>query len=161
MQWGGKSSILVREMKTAVANLAPIQSFNALFFQEMDNGGFFRSSGPDLQMATPRNKTAVFGFLDHLEFRDGTNPLPAMAEAFREKPQLVYLLTDGDFDNPDSSVVLAKIDAMNKDKTVRVNTVLLLQTKAEEQANQSFEAIMTKIAQDNGGTFKKFYADDW
>ena len=158
----GKDDILKRELKTAVANLAPVQSFNAIFFQDNSaNGAHFTANGADLQMALPKNKTALYGYLDHLEFRNGTNPLPAMTEAIREKPELIYLLTDGEFDNPDSAVVLSKIDAMNKDKKVRINTVLLLQSKAKEDSNESFEAIMTKIAQDNGGTYKKYYADDW
>jgi hypothetical protein len=158
---GGWDDLLKRELKGAVAHLAPNQSFNALFFQETENGGYFRASGPELQMASPQNISSTLSFLDQFEFRDGTNPLAAMADAFREKPELVYLVTDGEFDKPDSSVVLGKIDAMNMDKKVRVNTVLLLRSKAKTDENDSFEAILAKIALDNGGAFTKFYADDW
>ena len=157
----GKDDILKREMKTAVASLNPTQQFNVLFFQELDSGRPFNPEAEKLQMATPNNKTKLFAFMDHLEFRQGTNRIPALENAFQEKPQLIYLLTDGEFDNPSSDAVMARINALNQDKRMKINTRLLLQSRTAEEVNQKFEDIMARIAHDNGGDFKKYYADDW
>ncbi len=76
-------------------------------------------------------------------------------EAFRENPETIYLITDAGFD--DSKAVVAKINELNKNKTVKVNTVLLLSNARDP--NKDFEVLMSKIAVDNGGVFLKVYAD--
>ncbi|MGA2584799.1 MAG: hypothetical protein ABSG31_16095 [Tepidisphaeraceae bacterium] len=157
----GKDDILKRELKSAVANLSPIQVFNVLIFQNLDNGAQFTAGAAALQNASPNNKTKTFDFLDRIEFRFGANPLPALEEAFREKPQLIFLLTDGEFTNPDCVDVMHRIDQINGDRKIRVNTVLLLQSRTTETVNERFEQVMNQIAQDNGGTYKKFYVDEW
>jgi hypothetical protein len=158
---GAKEDVLTVELKKAVANLAPIQAFNVLIFQE-NPGSHFLTIDPSLMMATPNNKTRLFNFLDDsLTFRGNTNPIPALEEAFSEGPQLIYLLTDGDFDDPDGATVLAKINELNADKKVHVNTVLLLGSKAEKDTYRDFEQIMNSIASQNGGVYKKFYCDDF
>jgi hypothetical protein len=161
---GGKDQTLRVELKNAVAHLAPVQAFNVLIFQEnKDNGSQFQSpAGDGLIMASPNNQTKVFAFLDQrLNFHGTTDPVPALEAAFRNKPQLIYLLTDGDFDHPTGDEVLAKINALNRDKKVHINTILLLGTKAEKDQYKDFEIIMTKIAAQNGGIYKKYYSDDF
>lgn len=158
---GIKEYVLKAELKNAVANLAPIQAFNVLIFQENPDSHFL-GINQNIAMATPNNKTRLFGFLDQsLSFRGTTNPIPALEEAFSENPQLIFLLTDGDFDDPPGSVVLAKINELNAGKKVHVNTILLLGSKAEKDTYKDFEQIMTAIATQNGGVYKKFYCDDF
>ncbi len=158
---GIKEYVLKAELKNAVANLAPIQAFNVLIFQENPDSHFL-AINQNIAMATPNNKTLLFNFLDQtLSFRGTTNPIPALQEAFAEQPQLIFLLTDGDFDDPDGSVVLAKINELNADKKVHVNTILLLGSKAEKDTYKDFEQTMTDIATQNGGVYKKFYCDDF
>jgi len=162
---GGKDDVLKAELKKAVANLSPVQAFNMLFFRESPDFSSdidFISFSDQLVMASPNNKSRLFDFATNkMKFGGGTNPLPALQEAFREKPQLIFLLTDGEFDDPSSAEVLKRIDAMNASKTVKINTILLLGSKAEKDEYKDFEAIMTQIATDNGGVYKKFYSDDF
>jgi von Willebrand factor type A domain len=158
---GIKEYVLKSELKNAVANLSPIQAFNVLIFQE-NPGSHFLGIDQNIVMATPNNKSRLFDFLDqNLTFQGTTNPIPALEEAFAENPQLIYLLTDGDFDDPPSQVVLAKINELNADKKVHINTILLLGSKAEKDTYSAFEEIMTTIASENGGVYKKFYCDDF
>lgn len=90
-----------------------------------------------------------------LDFHGTTDPIPGLVEAFRENPETIYLITDAGFD--DSKAVVAKINELNKNKTVKVNTVLLLSNARDP--NKDFEVLMSKIAVDNGGVFLKVYAD--
>jgi hypothetical protein len=159
---GGKDQTLRVELKNAVAHLAPIQAFNILIFQvnKVTGAQYYSPSGDKLIMATPSNQNNIFRFLDRqLTFSRETNPMPALEAAFREKPQLIYLLTDGDFNDPSADQVLAKINQLNRDKKVHINTVLLLGTQKEKDDYKDFEIIMNKIASDNGGVYKKYYSD--
>ncbi|MDP9173083.1 MAG: hypothetical protein M3O30_04350 [Planctomycetota bacterium] len=160
---GGKDQTLRVELKNAVAHLSPIQAFDILIFQDnKDTGGQYQSpSGNGLTMASPANQSKVFDFLDRrMIFHGTTNPVPALEQAFHEKPQLIYLLTDGEFDDPSGDKVLAKINELNRDKKVHVNTVLLLGSKREQDQYKDFEGIMDKIASQNGGVYKKYYSDN-
>jgi len=161
---GVKDIVLRQELQRDVGNLAPIQAFNVIFFTQTE--GAFHAIAPQMLMASPRNKTRVFDYLrdtgvfDHSPDPGDTNPIAALEEAFREKPQLIFLLTDGDFQDPPGSVVMAKINDLNRDKKVHINTILLLGSKDEKDTNKDFEVIMSRIAADNGGIYRKFYCDD-
>jgi hypothetical protein len=131
----------------------------------MKDGSQYQALADHLLMATPNAKAAAFDFVDRLPFSDVNNPLPALQEAFREEPQLIFLLSHGDFNNryntTTSAEVLAKINDLNTGKKVHVNTRLLLGDKNKELENRKdFEAIMTQIAHDNGGFYKKVYSDE-
>ena len=53
--------------------------------------------------------------------------------------------------------VFAKINA---DKKTRVNTILFVQNKEEEEANKESEPLMQGIAHNNGGVMKWVIADE-
>jgi len=153
------------ELKRDIANLSPLQQFNVLIFHQMRDGSQYQALADHLLMATPNAKASAFDFVDRLPFSDVNNPIPALEEAFREEPQLIFLLSHGDFNNryntTTSAEVLAKINDLNAGKKVHVNTRLLLGDKNKELENRKdFEAIMTQIAHDNGGFYKKVYSDE-
>jgi hypothetical protein len=162
---GRGDDALKTELKRDIANLSPLQQFNVLIFHQMKDGSQYQALADHLLMATPNAKAAAFDFVDRLPFSDVNNPLPALQEAFREEPQLIFLLSHGDFNNryntTTSAEVLAKINDLNTGKKVHVNTRLLLGDKNKELENRKdFEAIMTQIAHDNGGFYKKVYSDE-
>jgi hypothetical protein len=159
---GGKDDVLRMELKRDIANLSPIQSFNVIIFQENHDGTEYQALSDHLMMASPSNQSRVFSYLEHeLTFHGDTNPVPALKEAFHENPQLIFLLTDGEFDNPSGDEVLSRIEDGNSEKKIHINTVLLLGSKKERDLYKTFETIMNKIAVSNGGVYKKFYADDF
>jgi hypothetical protein len=157
---------LKRELKRAVDNLSPVQQFNVLIFHETLNGSPFQRISDNLLMANASNKARAFDFVDNLQFSSINNPIPALQEAFREQPQLIFLLSHGDFSNHYNTTtneeVLAKINAYNREKTVHINTILLLGEKSKQiRERKDFEAIMKRIAADNGGLYTKYYSDDF
>jgi hypothetical protein len=158
---GNKEYVLQAELKSAVTHLSPRQAFNVLFFQE-NTGSHFIPLATELITANPNNADHLIDFLDNkFTFHGSTNPIPALQEAFSEQPQLVYLLTDGEFDSPSGPEVLAEINRLNADKKVHVNTILLLGTRAEEESNKDFQALMSRIAKENGGVSEEYYSDDF
>jgi hypothetical protein len=115
-------------------------------------------------MGTPSSKATAFDFIDNLAFSSVNNPIPALEEAFREEPQLIFLLSHGDFNNryntTNNAEVLKEIDQLNGERKTHVNTILLLGERRREVERKDLEAIMKKIADSNGGVYKKFYSDD-
>jgi hypothetical protein len=161
---GQGEDVLRAELKKAIANLSPVQQFNVLFFHEGDAGAYQEISD-GLLMGTPHNKAAAFDFVDNLVFAKANNPIAALEEAFRQRPQLIFLLSHGDFNNQynttNNAEVLDKIRQLNSEKTVHINTILLLGDKDKQVAERkSFEEMMQKIAQENGGVYNKYYSDD-
>ncbi len=74
-------------------------------------------------------------------------------------------MSHGDFNNryntTNNAEVLAKIEELNSEKKTHVNTILLLGERSRESfERRDLEAIMKKIAETNGGVYKKFYSDD-
>lgn len=143
---GLKQALLIRELNSTVAKLKPVQEFNVIFFSE-DNGNFVMAVDPNkLMPATPANIRRTAEWLSRFSFRGSTNPIPAIEMAFRQKPQLIYLLSDGEFDNLVSyDEVIKTVERLNPDKKVKVNTILF------GDRDLRAEQALKKIADDNGG----------
>jgi len=139
---------LKNELKRAVDILQPIQAFNVIFFQETK---VLTVSQGQLLMANPVNKSKAYDFLGDVSSEGGTDPMPALTLAFRQHPQLVYLLTDGDFQ--DNNQVIKKIRELNRDKHVKINTIAFI-SSSDEDAVKGFIAVLKQIAAENGGQFK-------
>ncbi|MGD0464032.1 MAG: hypothetical protein ABSB74_16240 [Tepidisphaeraceae bacterium] len=162
---GQGDDALKTELKRDIANLSPIQQFNILIFHETRTGSLYQQMAQGLLMGTPSSKAVAFDFIDRLPFSSVNNPIPALEEAFREQPQLLFLLSHGDFNNryntTNNAEVFAKIEELNGEKKTHVNTILLLGERSKENfERRDLEGIMKKIAEKNGGVYKKFYSDD-
>jgi hypothetical protein len=145
-----KFAALRRELDDAVVRLRPVQSFAITFFG--DNRA--NSLSPQLLMATPANKVRATNFLENVTPRGITDPLPALELAFKQKPELIFLLTDGDF--PDNQVVLNRIRQLNRDKAVKINTIAFV---GQGDTDTAFISLLQQIARENGGTFKHVTQD--
>ena len=141
-------SSLRDELKKSVGVLVPGQFFNVLFFTG-DNVIAYNKAG--LIMANPDNKKKLYDFVDDVSPKEGTNPFPAIEAAFANKPELIYVLTDG-FDQVESlEAVYQKFATLNPDKKVKVNTILL---SSDPTRDKSLVDLLTRIAKDNGGILK-------
>lgn len=141
-----KFSTLRRELSNTIQGLRPIQSFNIIFFQEQSFSALDNNS---LIMATPEDKLKATNFLeDKVTPRGETNPIPGIEKAFAQKPELIYLLTDGDF--PDNNAVLKRIQELNKDHKVKINTIAFV---SEADNDTEFMKLLKKIADTNGGVY--------
>jgi len=130
------------EIKQTVKRMSTDVRFGLMFFEE----GKFDEFGKGLVSATIQNKIAAFKFIDSVECMGLTNPLPALITAFKYDPQLIYLLTDGEFE----AETIAKVREMNRKRAasdrVRVNTIAFKSREGER--------ILKKLASESRGKYK-------
>ena len=98
-------------------------------------------------MANDLNKRLAETFLENIESAGETDPVAGLNRAFDANPAVIYLLTDGDF--PDSAAVLNCIARRNPPHAVTINTIAFLGERTE------YEAVLRRIAAENGGMFKR------
>lgn len=148
-----KLGVLKHELTKAVAALRPNQSFNIIFFT--DGGKYHIADKSGVVVATPDNKRQAFAFLEDITPMGTTDPLPAIDAAFRQKPDLVYFLSDGEFNNlrPYEEVV-RQFDSSNKERRTRVSTILF------ETYDRDAEQVMRRIAEDHGGSYRFTRVED-
>lgn len=154
---GLKFELLKQQLAKAIDILKPVQGFNVIFFKGgSTDAEWAKALANALLPATPMNKQKAFKEINETSvLGNGTNPIPAIKQAFSQKPQLIYFLTDGEFNNFASyDDVLNEVAKLNADKSVKINTILMMgeDSKAEET--------LRKMAKDNGGVFKKVLESD-
>lgn len=156
---GDKIGILRRELLSTISKLKPVQQYNVIFYRDGKNQEVV-SVSETLMYATPANKEKTEAFLKNLSIAGDTDPTPAIEKAFKMKPQLVYLLSDGAFDRLKTyDQVVKLINDLNKaqDPPARVNTILFqnldnTQGESPEQLKRAAQ-VMEQIANANGGKF--------
>ena len=149
---GLKYTLLKRELHKALDILKPIQGFNIIFFKGGDTDADWANPfARQLVVANPANKQKARQFVETFQVvGKGTNPLPALRQAFSQDPQLIYFLTDGQFDNVVSyKEVLAEVRSLNANKKVKINTIAFM--SEDEQA----EKTLAEMAREHGGRFVK------
>lgn len=134
------------ELKRSIGALAEDKEFHV----------FFYSSGPPLEMptrqpikATAENKQKAYTFIDGVKPQGETDPSTAFKRAFECNPEEVYFLTDGEFDRETVGLVKGLNDKASRvvgEGKVRVHTIGFLY--------KSGEALLKKIAEQNGGQYK-------
>jgi hypothetical protein len=137
-----KFDTLRQELRKAADSLKPIQSFDIIFFSE-DN---FIALDKQLMLATPEVKRKAYDFLDKTAPHGSSDPIPGLKAAFAAQPQLIYMLTDGDF--PNNAQLLEELRKLNKDKKVKINTIAFM------DRGEEYEKLLKQIADENGGLFK-------
>jgi hypothetical protein len=130
--------IVKMELKRSIGELEDAAEFHLIFY----------STGPAVEMptrrlvhATERNKELAFEFIDQVVAGNGTDPSQAIDRAFAVKPDLIYLLTDGEFDR----AIVDLVKRRNADGKVRVYTIGFLYHHDE---------VLRDIARQNGGEYK-------
>jgi len=136
--------LLLRELRKSVGKLSRSQSFNVMFFRD---GEPVSVDPRQLMPATTANKERAFKLFGEVQFRGRTDPVPGLEAAFRQKPELIQLLSDAQFYDPDA--VLKAIRRLNADKRVAINTYLLVTTELGEAEQRT----MKQIAEENGGRY--------
>ncbi|MCX5647893.1 MAG: VWA domain-containing protein [Planctomycetota bacterium] len=118
------------ELKRSIGKLGEEKEFHIIFY----------SSGPPVEMptrrlvnATERNKAFAYEFVDGIIAQGETDPSDALRRAFAVRPEVIYLLTDGEFDK-------AMVDL--------------------DSDPPSGEEVMKIMADQNGGNYKAIYKED-
>ena len=127
------------ELKRSIGELSEDDEFDVIFY----------SSGPPVEMptrrlvnATERNKQLAFQFIDGVIAQGETDPAGAIERAFAVKPDIIYILTDGEFDR----AIVALVKRLNADAKVTVHTIGFLYREGEP--------ILKQIADQNGGRYR-------
>jgi len=127
------------ELKRSLRDLNPDKQFDIIFY----------SSGPALEMPARRlvtavqvNKDQAFEFIDGIVAQGETDPAEALQRAFAVKPDVIFFLTDGEFDKS----IVEQVRRANVGKKVIVNTIAFLYRDGEP--------LLRQIAADNGGNYK-------
>jgi hypothetical protein len=141
------------ELTKAVGALEPVQAFNVIFFADPDVKP--QTLADHLLMANPPNKVKYSAFIQRVNASGSTDPLPGLELAFAQHPQLIYLLTDGDF--PDNDKVLKRVRELDKDKKVRLNTIVFTSPK---DADKGIVQLMQTLAEEFGGQYRVVAPDD-
>ena len=150
-----KISVLREEMKRTIDQLRPIQAFSIVFFSDEKP----QALSENLVMASPDNKRKAYDFLQHVVTAGSTHPIPGLQLAFRQHPQLIFLLTDGEFE--DNEAVVKAIHDLNPDHAVKINTIAFINNAAlQDGSGQEWMDVLRRIAHDNKGTFKQVSPDD-
>jgi hypothetical protein len=148
-----KFGLLRRELQKAIDGLRHIQRFSITFYADKKAIAF---ENGNLVYATDENKRKAAKWLDEIYPSGQTDPLPSLDIAFRAKPDLLYMLTDGEFDN--NAEVMKRVAALNKDRRTRVNTIAFIDKDAD-RASDTFIKFLTTLADQNGGKFKQVTTD--
>jgi hypothetical protein len=149
---------LKRELKRSVGRLVPGQMFNVIIFYSEGTGGQERfkseSFAAQFQPATETARRAFFSWLDEQAPRGGTEPLQSMKRALSFGPDVVFLFSDGYFDD---SVVDA-VTAANEDVRARIICLvfdeILLQDMSSLPRETAGARRMRQIAEGNNGELK-------
>jgi len=153
-----KMDLLKLELQKSVQQLQPVQAFDVIFFQDStSNPASHLDLAPDLVMATAGNKKKLYAFLQDLVGQSSTHVIPSLTAAFHlpNQPELIYLLTDGAFEDEGSAAVIDAINKLNADKKVKVNTVLFLGKEIGDAELKESREAMKRIASDNGGVYNE------
>jgi hypothetical protein len=146
--------LLKIELKKAVDMLLPSQAFNICFFQK----GAAEPFAKQLQVANPANKARAYQWLQEMTVASNSDPIPTLKLVFAQRPQLMYLLTDGAFD--DNDAVIAEIKKLNAQKQTRINTIAFFSPDAPASDRKVCEDVLRRIAEENGGRFKVVLTTD-
>ncbi len=137
---------LKTELQECINHLEMPQAFNVIFFSD---DKVLAANKDGLMFANSDNKRKLAGFLSDIAPHGQTNPLPAIRAAFAQKPESIYVLTDG-FDQVDSlESVYNEFATLNKDGKTRVNTILIGNPDQKELVD-----LLKRIAKDNRGTMR-------
>jgi hypothetical protein len=129
------------ELRRCLGELKEEKQFHIVFY----------SSGPPVEMpprklvpATEENKKKAFAFIEDVIAQGETIPTEALQRAFALQPDVIFLLTDGDF--TERHTVPGLIARLNVGKAVKVNTIAFLYKNGEAE--------LKEIAAQNGGLYK-------
>lgn len=127
------------ELLRSINALRRSQKFHVIFF----NAGPPLENPPrKLVSAINAQKTSLFEFLSKVHPSGSTDPARAMRRALSLEPDLVYFLTDGEFD----AALLPKLDQWNRDRRVRIFTIAYFDVGGAD--------LLERIAREHGGEFK-------
>ena len=133
------------EILASIEKIDDVHQFQLVVYDERPKA--FNPAGPNGQLAfgTDANRAEVKRFLDRIEAGGGTDHEAALLLAIHMRPDVIFLLTDGDKPLLDARQ-LARIDRVGPGITVHT-----IQFGAGPQSDAGW---MKKLAQQSGGEYR-------
>ena len=130
----------IEELKRSIGRLKPGQEFYVAFFNQGPLP-MFNEPPTSLHAATPRVLARLATWLNSISSQGGTQPEGALQIAGHLKPDVVYLLSDGEF-NPISAATMRMFRAHG----IKVHTIAF--------ESSSGAHLLKQIAEQTGGTYR-------
>ncbi len=130
---------LKRELRRSINDLQPMQKFHIIFFS---SGKPLEGPAGEMTWATDRNKAKYGEFIDSVKAEGQTDPQWAFQRALQMDPDLVYLLTDGIFNEK----IGDKIIEWARLHKVKINTIAYVW--------ESGGTLLRRIAEQTGGIYR-------
>jgi hypothetical protein len=141
---------LKQELKRSISEMTVDENgamrFNIIFFSDGKPVPLF-SDG--MHIATVEAKRQATDFIDGQTSVGGTQPIPAIQMALAEKPELLYVLTDGFDQIADMSTVTNEFKKADADGKIHINCIFL---QADE--DPKLVAALKEIAEIGHGEMK-------
>jgi hypothetical protein len=141
------------ELKKSIDALKPVQTFNVVFFSDDRVFAFDKNS---LVTASPENKRRAYEFIDTATSAGGTQPIPAIRLALSQRPELLYVLTDGFDQIANFNDVINAFRNGNADKKMKINCIFL-----QAAEDPKLVEVLNQIAKENGGSMKTILKTDF
>ena len=143
-------TLLQHELMRAIGSLQREQLFNVLWFNE----GKAQELFPRMKAATMENKRDAFEAIKAVVPSGQTQPLDALKRALAYKPDVMFLLSDGDFGD-DNKRIIQTLKQLNASHKTKINTILFVYDTMGEG-----ERVLQEIAQTHRGTYKHVTEED-
>ncbi len=142
----GPLALLKRELRKAIGSLEPDQLFNVIWFSD----GEAMIWAPRMKNATIETKRAAFMAINLVVATGQTNPNDALRKGLGQHPDVLFLLSDGDFGKDDNDRLISLVSQKSKNRQTIVNTILF----TESDATGEGERVLRRIAEKGGGSYK-------
>lgn len=146
----GTFDLLARELKRAVGSLEPDQLFNVIWFNE----GRATEWSARLRKASLENKRDAFAEIGRIVPAGQTEPTDAIRKGLAYRPDVLFLLSDGDFGEENQRIIRLIADK-NREKRTIINTILFVYDTMGDG-----ERVLRAIAEMNRGTYKHVTEED-
>ena len=143
-------SLMQRELIRALDKLEPDQMFNVIWFSE----GKATELAPRMLKANMANKREAFEAIKRIVPSGQTEPVDAIRRGLGYRPDVMFMLSDGDF-GEENDKVIRLIKEKNRDKKTTVNTILFVYDTTGDG-----QRVLRTIAETNNGTFKHVTDED-
>jgi len=135
---GAKLDAAKAELVRAIRGLGRRMKFYIIFF----NNTHMPMPDEQLTRATEVNKRRYFKWVSGVRPRGGTDPTGALTQAISLKPDVIWLLSDGDF-NP---AIARAVQRLNADRKIQIHTIAFY--------SRGGERVLRQIADQNRGRFR-------
>ena len=133
---------LKRELRRAIGSLEPDQLFNVIWFNE----GKATEWSTRMRKASFENKRKAFDAIRRIVAAGQTEPIDAVRKSLGYRPDVMFLLSDGDFGEENRRVI--ELIRKRKRRPI-INTILFVYDTMGDG-----ERVLRTIAELSGGTYK-------